>query len=346
MTAEVIEGPYLKDILAQPTALAATHEWLCDERRWHAARALIQQQRWSRIVLTGMGSSFHALHPLHLSLIAASQPSLMIETSELVYYGTALCDPHTLLIVVSQSGASAETVRLLDLNRGASILAVTNTPESPLARRAQLALMTQAGMEFSVSCKTYVCAQLALQWLAGVFADADTRSVAIDLAPVVGATERYLSTWRRSVEAMAEAVRGVRSWFLAGRGPSLAAVGTGALIFKESTRTAAEGLSSAAFRHGPLEMVSETLMLLLFTGVRNTLQLNQKLAAEVIARGGRCELIGAEGASEAFSLLRATSILLPMLEILPIELLTLAVSAAAGCEAGKFEHARKITDSE
>ena len=343
---QVIEGQYFKDLMAQPHALQATHAWLGSNGRWHAARSLVSRQNWARIVLTGMGSSFHTLHPLNLALIDAGLNPVMMETSELIHYGMPLCDARTIIVAVSQSGGSAETVRLLDLNKHSTLLAVTNTADSPLARRADLALLTQAGPEFSVSCKTYVAGLLALQWLAAVFTGGDEAKTRVQLEPAAGLVERYLQSWRMSTEILAAKLRGIRHLFLTGRGASLAAVGTGALIIKESTRVHAEGMSSAAFRHGPMEMLQKDMLVLVFGGSAPTYELNHRLAAELIATGGHCEEIGVDAAVQPLRLPQDNPVLLPILEILPVQMMTLALAGLAGREAGFFERASKITDTE
>src|SRR5260370_7890453 len=100
---------------------------------------------------------------------------MMIETSELVHYKSRFFDPKTLIVAVSQSGQSAEMIRLIEVNqKRAAIIAVTNTPESPLALQSDAAVLTRAGDEFSVSCKTYVTALMALKWLAPVFLSGHT----------------------------------------------------------------------------------------------------------------------------------------------------------------------------
>ena len=332
--------------MAQPLALQATQKWLGAPGTWEAARQLIQSRKWARIVLTGMGSSFHSMHALNLALIDANLNPVMMETSELIHYGLPLCDAQTLIVAVSQSGSSAETLRLLELNERSPLLAVTNTADSPLARQADLALLTQAGPEFSVSCKTYVVGLMALQWLAAVFAGSDAAKTKAQLGPAAELADRYLTHWKESTRILAAHLRGVRHLFLTGRGASLAAVGTGALIIKESTRIHAEGMSSAAFRHGPLEMLSKEMLVLVFSGSPRTYELNRRFAAELIAQGGNCEEIGIEAGLSPLRLPVHDPVLLPILEILPIQVMTLALAALGGREAGSFERASKITDTE
>jgi glucosamine--fructose-6-phosphate aminotransferase (isomerizing) len=343
---QVTEGPYFRDIMAQPQALRATHAWLATPGRWQQAQQFISTRAWKRIVLTGMGSSFHTFHPLNLALIEAGHSPVMIETSELIHYGLALCDEHTLVIAASQSGASAETVRLLELNRRATLLGVTNTAGSPLARGAGLALLAQAGPEHSVSCKTYVAGMLALHWLAALFARRDEAQTLARLVAAADFAGHYLALWPQHVATLAGRLRGKRHLFFAGRGSSLSAVGTGALIMKEATRLHAEGMSSAAFRHGPLEMLHADMWVGIFSGPERTRALNRRLAADLLANGGHCDAIGVDAAPGPFRLPECDPALQPILEILPVQMMTLALAALAGREAGHFERASKITATE
>jgi glucosamine--fructose-6-phosphate aminotransferase (isomerizing) len=342
----VIEGQYFRDLMAQPAALAATLAWLSDAGRWAAVQRQLQARSRRRILLTGMGSSYHTLQPLYGSLIAGGLNPVMMETSELIHYGLPLCDEHTLIIAVSQSGASAEIVRLLDLNQHSGLLGVTNTAHSPLAERAELSLLVQAGAEFSVSCKTYVGGMLCLQWLAAMFTGAAESDTMPRLEPVAAIASRYLHSWRAHVQELAGPLRGIRHLFLAGRGDSLAAVGTGALIIKEAARFHAEGMSSAALRHGPLEMLQADMLTVVFSGDERTRALNQQLAADLIAMGRHCLQIGSGAVLAALRLPECEPVLRPILEILPVQMMSLALASLAGREAGRFEQTSKITETE
>ncbi len=343
---DVIQGRYFRDLMAQPAALEATLDWHAAAGRWRAACEFIGARSWKRIVLTGMGSSHHALHVLDLALIEAGMSPIVLETAELIHYGQALCDRETLLVVVSQSGGSAEILRLIEVNRQAPLLAVTNTEDSPLARAAGLSLLTQAGPEFSVSCKTYVAALLALQWLAGVFAGADEKTTLRGLEPAALLAREYLADWRSHAAALAGELQGIRHLFLTGRGRSLAAAGTGALITKESARFPAEGMSSAALRHGPMEMLRNDILTLVFAGDEPTRDLNRRLVTQLRAAGWRCDEIGNESSAPALRIPACDPEVRPILEILPVQILTLALASRDGREAGRFEYASKVTDTE
>jgi glutamine---fructose-6-phosphate transaminase (isomerizing) len=343
----VIEGAYLRDILDQPRALEETLAGLKVSKELRQLAAELQQGKFKTVVLTGMGSSFHALHPLNIELINKGLTAIMVETSELLHYQSHLLDSRNLIIAVSQSGQSAEVVRLLEMNRGkSSLIAVTNTAESPLADRANATILSQAGQEFSVSCKTYVTGLMALQWLGDVICDRDLQRTQHELEYASPAVREYLAQWKQHVRELSLMLAGTRHLFLVGRGCSLAAVGTGALTVKESDHFHAEGMSSAAFRHGPLEMLSDETFVLVFAGEEKTRELNQSLFEDVREKGGRTELIG-EGATSSSCLLpSAPQSVHPILEILPVQMVTLALAAQAGREAGRFELASKVTTKE
>jgi glutamine---fructose-6-phosphate transaminase (isomerizing) len=343
----VIEGAYLRDILEQPRVLGETLAGLEVSKTLYRLAARLQQGKFKTVVLTGMGSSFHALHPLNIELVNHGLTAMMVETSELLHYRSRLFDPKTLIIAVSQSGQSAEVVRLLEINRGKSaVIAITNTPGSPLAERADATILTQAGHEFSVSCKTYVTALMALQWLGDALCKRDLRRTREELQTASPAVRDYLAQWKEHVQDLAHMLKGTRHLFLVGRGSSLAAVGTGALIVKESDHFHAEGMSSAAFRHGPFEMLSDETFVFVFAGEHKTRELNQRLFADVREERGRAELVGEDAASPPCALPSAPRSIHPIIEILPMQMVTLALAAQAGREPGRFELASKVTTRE
>jgi len=342
----IVEGQYFHDLMAQPQALRATLAWLSEAGRRDTVRRFVMARSWQRIVLTGMGSSYHTLHPINLRLIEAGLAPVMMETSELVHYGRPLLGEQTLVIAVSQSGGSAETVRLLELDRRGQLLGVTNTAGSALAQRSDLALLSQAGPEFSVSCKTYVANMLTLQWLAAVLAGQDEAQCLAQLEPAAELVANYLRGWRANCELLVDRLRGMRHLFLTGRGGSLSAVGTGALIIKEAARVHAEGMSSAAFRHGPIEMLRPDMLIAVYRGDGRTQELNHRLTRDLLARGAHCYEIGKDASLQAFRLAECEPPLRPILEILPVQMMTLALAALVGREAGHFEQATKITGTE
>ena len=344
---QIIEGPYLRDILDQPRALAATLEQLEISPKLATLAAPLRSGKIRRVLLTGMGASFHALHPLFLRLNTCAYTALAVETSELVHSLPSWFEPQTLIIAVSQSGQSAEVVRLIEQNRGrATIVGVTNTADSLLAHSANALILTKAGEESSVSCKTYLTVLMALHLLGGFLCGSDVSQTRDELAQVLPAAAFYLHGWKDHVFEMARELEQVRHIFLLGRGGSLAAAGEGALIVKESVRLYAEGMSGAAFRHGPLEMVSGETFAVVFAGAEVTRGLQARLREDIRDAGGRTAWITQDIGPGPWNLPLTPASVSPMLEVLPVQMMTLALAATAGFEAGRFARIPKITTTE
>jgi glucosamine--fructose-6-phosphate aminotransferase (isomerizing) len=341
-------NPYIQDILAQPEALAATLRQLpqavADLR---SLGARLETQVFSRIVLTGMGSSLAALYPLWFRLVQAGYAPVIIETSELLYDAANLITDDTLLVIVSQSGRSAEIVRLIEQRQGATVLAITNDATSPLAQAAEVVVLTAAGTESNVSCKTYVCSLAALALVSDTLV-AQNPVEPPRLEQLQGASEimaAYLNHWQEYTPSLGDLLSG-SSLIICGRGPSLASVHYSALILKEAAKVHTEGLSAPQFRHGPMELAKTSVRVLVYEGQGSTVTLNRRLVADVTGVGGRAYLIGNTDQPEAFHLPAAPPAALPILEILPMQLLSVGLAWHNQLEPGQFYIGSKITTVE
>jgi glucosamine--fructose-6-phosphate aminotransferase (isomerizing) len=344
----IVEGAYCRDILDQPRALKQTHLRLEPTAALEGVARRLRDGHLRGVVLTGMGSSHLGLAPLHLRLVEAGLAPVCVESSELLHYQRGLLSAGSLLVLVSQSGRSAEIVRLLEAVRGRGVvtIGVTNTADSPLAHEATATVLTRAGEEATVSCKTYLAAQMALAWLGEVLAGGNPDAARAALGETIAATATYLTSWRPHVRWLAEQLHGVRAVYYTGRGPSIAAACSAGLITKESTHRPSEGMSSAAFRHGPMEMLDEAVFLLAFAGAPRTRALNEALVADVRAAGARAFLAAEDAAEPALRLPAVPEVARPVVELLPVEMITLALAALDGREAGRFDRATKITATE
>jgi glucosamine--fructose-6-phosphate aminotransferase (isomerizing) len=343
----IVEGQYLRDILDQPRALEATLARLDVSSVLGTLATRVRKGEIKRLVLTGMGASLHALHPFELQLTEAGLNAVTVETSELIHYQSRLITEDALLVVVSQSGESAETIRLLELNGGrALVVGITNNANSTLARRALSAMVTHAGTEFSVSCKTYVAALMALRLLAAVFCGEEPDEILDRLETLPEKFANYLHSWREHALAVAGEMEGVRQVFLLGRGPSLAAARSGALILKESVRFNSEGMSGAAFRHGPMEMLNREIFALVFSGANKTRELQQNMLRDIQNAGGRTAWVEEGTASSPWKVPAVPDDLRHIVEILPAQMVTLGLAAQKGIEAGRFAIATKVTTTE
>jgi glucosamine--fructose-6-phosphate aminotransferase (isomerizing) len=148
------------------------------------------------------------------------------------------------------------------------------------------------------------------------------------------------------VEWLAARLAGVRAVYYAGRGPSIAAARAAGLITRESTHRPAEGMSSGAFRHGPMEMLDPAVGLLVFAGAARTRALNEALVADVRAAGARAFLAAEDAPDAALRLPAVPDLARPVVELLPVEMVTLAIAALDGREAGRFERVTKVTATE
>ncbi len=345
MSARIIEGNYLSDLLAQPDVLREVIGKLASRSIDATLFEGLRDGRFRRVLLTGMGSSLHALYPLHLALSNAGFTSHWIETAELLLGFEPLYSKETLLIGVSQSGESAEMVTLSKrAGEFGHFIGITNNVDSTLGRAADTRILLEAGVESTVSCKTYLSTLAVLHWLEAWLINGHAETALVELTEVGQAVRGYLSDWRAHVAELVPLLAGVTSIFVTGRGEALASAGTGGLILKESTRLHAEGMSAAAFRHGPLEMAGNNVLVLIFEGDEPTTVLHQRLADDISKGGGRAFLVGAGATGpKAFRLPAVPACVLPILEILPIQMLSLALAARDGFEAGRFERASKIT---
>jgi len=345
-TASLHDNAYLHDILAQPTALRATLAALAatDLAPFYTLANRLASGDLRRVVLTGMGSSYHALHPIYLRLLNHGLAVQRIETSELLHYLPNLLDPTTLLVTVSQSGQSIEIKQLLErVGNRLPLVAVTNSTENPLAQQATATLITQAGPEATVSCKTYTSALLALAVLSRTLTGESPQALLAELQAIPEAVANYLEHWEAHVQAASQQLAETRYLILAGRGTSLAATGTGGLIIKESARFPTEGMSSAAFRHGPLEMVGPHVFVLVYEGDAPTAKLNAGLVQDVRAAGGQSALVQQSTGHGLFNLPQVPLSALPILEILPAQMVSLALALLQGHAPGVFARATKIT---
>jgi len=125
-------------------------------------------------------------------------------------------------------------------------------------------------------------------------------------------------------------------------------VWTGALITKESTKFQLEGMNAAEFRHGPLELVEPGFTALLFAGAPTTRELNRKLALDIKKFGGRVLWIDdAEDAEiDTVMMPSGTGWARSLVEMLPVEILTLVLADRQGVTAGAFRHVTKVTVEE
>jgi glucosamine--fructose-6-phosphate aminotransferase (isomerizing) len=336
---------FVAEIREQPASLAA----LLASDPARGVRSL-DLAAFRRVILSGMGASHYATYPAWLSLVQAGVPAWWIEADELLHHARELIGPDTLLWLTSQSGYSAEVQALLEAregDRGQALVAVTNDPASPLAAAADVLVDIRAGHEETVSTKSYVNSLVAALLLAHAFlGEPDPRA---DVARGVDELGRFLGPdWERNLEAAATAIGEPQHLVALARGAALHAAWTGALIIKEGVRFPAEGMSAGQFRHGPLELAGQRLTAIIWEGPLSTASLNRALAEELVTAGSRAVWIGGPAPHGALPLPSPVGygIGARLSEILPVQLVTVALAQRLGIEPGDFVHSSKVTLSE
>ena len=183
--------------------------------------------------------------------LALATPSLF------TYYQQPPRLKNALVVGISQSGQSPDIVSVVAEGRrqGCLTLAVTNTPDSPLARAAELVLDLQAGQERSIAAtKTYTAELLALAMLSSAMEDDEASW--IDLGKVPGWVGEALAG-EVAIPGSVEPYRDVSRCVVLGRGYNFATAFEWALKLKELTYVEAEPYSTADFQHGPIALVDE-----------------------------------------------------------------------------------------
>lgn len=344
---------FIREILAQSHILGASvASW--DRTQFMEAATLIRNKR--RIILTGMGASFVALLPAWRHLVGAGFSAWHIDTAELLSVGDGLICSDSVIVAASQSGRSVELLLLAErLRDDISLLAISNELTSPLARSSGSAIGLHSGEEKGVSTKSYlntlaVSTVLALIASTSVNGKDSWAQLLTDWHRAAEAIDIYLQHWRRAVDLFKEKIRLPERGVLLGRGSSLAAAMYGALIIKEAAKWPIEAISCSQFRHGPLEIVDARLTALVFAGGDETaLERNRKLASDIIGYGGKlCWLDTQQQIGGALNIVlpKVAPPALPLIEVLPVQLLSVALAELTGIEPGAFRHLEKVTTVE
>jgi glucosamine--fructose-6-phosphate aminotransferase (isomerizing) len=347
-------NPYILDILSQPNALQTALERF-DPAPLAPLAAAIQRGDFDRILLTGMGASLYASYPAWLTLAAAGLPVMWIDTAELIHHVPGIVTRRTLLWISSQSGKSAEIVSALDFEqstRPAALLATVNDLESPLAKATETfdglsaRLPIHAIVEKTVSTRTYTNTLAIDQLSALALLGRDVESGRSLMKQTAASMEGYLSNWEAHVTKLGEKIGFPKRLAILGRGSSMASTYTGALTLGEASKFLAAPYQAGEFRHGPLELANPDLTVLLFAGPTETRDLNLHLLNDLRGYNVNAFWVGSESNEWQIEIPEVPAIGLPLLEILPIQLLSIHFARQIGVEPGHFFRTGKITLSE
>ncbi len=254
--------------------------------------------------LIACGTSYHAALYTQ-QLLAERDVSAQVFSAGEYTTTPAPVDDGTLVVAVTQSGETADTLASLDIaaERGARTLAVTNVIGSTAARTADDALFIRAGPEIGVAATKTFSSQVAVLALLAERISEDVNGEPHPgreelLAALERLPEDVEETLRRSpVESLATKLRGRDEQFFIGRGVGYPVALESALKFKEITYEHAEGFAAGELKHGPLALVtSDTSVFAVFTGRHDEKTL--KNVEEVRSRGAPVVAIAPESADE------------------------------------------------
>lgn len=327
-----------RDVAQQPAALRRLAETLSTPQLTYSG---------GTVVLTGMGSSLHALYPTFIDLRREGIPAVHVDASELVNHQLDGIAGAELVIAASQSGQSAEVVRLVEHleehHAVERLLLITNEPSSESALRAGQVVALGVGPEHSVSSKTFVAtlaaADLVGRGIRSLPRVAWEQSIA-DAAHALETRIENVDAEERSVLAEAGTL------VIVARGSSLSTARAGGLITMESSRRPAVTMTGGEFRHGPIEIVEAGLDVVIVGGSSASRAMTTRLAAEVESYGANLRFVGhrPEPSATDFGIAAsATRFERMSLEFLYFELLSMSRASSAGIDAGDFRHGHKIT---
>ncbi|HEX5556492.1 MAG TPA: SIS domain-containing protein [Gaiellales bacterium] len=342
----------MTEIAGQPAAIRRAAAAAADQAGVVAALGHELRVR-ERVVLTGMGSSYDACYPAATRLAAAGVLATMVDAAELLHFRLDALGPETLLVCVSQSGESAETVSVVRELRGRGerpfIAAVSNGAASTLARLADRNLDTRGGEEHGPSTMTFAATLVVMAALSRSLAGREPAPAA-DAEAAAEAAERLLADPEDTARSLAGWLGARPVLALLGRGESRAAAEMGALTLKEAARFPAESLQAAQFRHGPLELAGPELAAIVFASEAPTRSLDIRLAGELVAAGAGVLVISPDGAAPDGAAGIATGELAEgissAVSIVPVQLLSWALARSRGLAPGTYTIASKVTTHE
>jgi glucosamine--fructose-6-phosphate aminotransferase (isomerizing) len=347
--------PFIAEISGQPEAIRRAAAGVAEQIHVLEHVAAIGHGR--TVVFTGMGSSYDACYPSVTALAAAGIPALHVDASELLHFRRNVLADAGLLVTVSQSGESAEVVRLIEGlsrdDRSPFVVAVTNGTDNTLARLAGGVLDTRTGNEVGPSTMTFAAALIVVATVARVL-----RSEApMDAASV---TQRGADAAAASIDALlarSALPEELTAWLgdrphsvILARGPARAAAEMGALTLKEAVGLPIESLQTAQFRHGPLELAGPDLAAIVIATEPETRDLDVGLAGELAALGAAAIAV-VEGGETPDGVMRIDigaqdRLLASAVSILPAQLLAWRLAVERGRPPGSYLRASKVTTRE
>jgi len=345
----------LKEIFEQPSAIRNCLRGRAEQKESRIVLGGIVDHtrelvRAKRFILTGQGTAWHA------GLVGDYlMEDLAKVTTECTYasefrYRNPLVEEGTVVVAISQSGETADTLAALReaKEKGALALGIVNVVGSTIARETDGGIYLHAGPEIGVaSTKAFTCQCVVLTMLALFLGRRRFMSQSVchemidGLCAVPEQIERVLEQ-SDHVKQIAREFCGRENWLFLGRGYHFPVALEGALKLKEISYIHSEGMPAAEMKHGPIALINEG-MPVVFIATRGS-QYDKVISniEEVRARGGKIIVVATEGdthihkySDHVIEVPHALEPLQPLLSVVPLQLLAYHCAVARGCNVDK-----------
>ena len=336
------------DILSQPENLRHVIEAHAHADQHPLEGAARLASRCSRIIFTGVGSGLNATIPAVYYLMSRGRAAEYIDATELVYnlYPGVT---GSLLVLNTRSGETAEVIRAAELAKRAGVptVAVTNEPASTVARLADACLPTYSRWDDLVVISAYGGMLVSELVLAG-YLEGQLDSLFSELKDAPQAVEATIKESIQHRQELVDLFADARPIYLLGRGPSIASTHAGALVIEETSRHSVTPMATGLFRQGPIEVVDERFRGMIFEGTGEPARLSKVLAAELTRRGASIAWVGSSQLSAALqiNLPELPAHLLPLVEVIPCQVLAHDLAERAGFTPGSVRYIQKVITGE
>lgn len=348
-----------KETFEQPEVVANTLEMVSGAQSINAglfgAQAEEIFKRTDNILILACGTSYHAAMVARYWIEEMARIPVNVEIASEYRYRTSVPMPNTLIITISQSGETADTIAALQhaksLHNGmdASTLSICNVPESALIRQSQLRFLTRAGPEIGVASTKAFTTQLSslfvltlvLAKVKGRLSVEQEENYLKQLRHLPVAMQQVLSLEPQIVEWANAFVDKQHALFL-GRGIHWPIAMEGALKLKEITYIHAESYAAGELKHGPLALVDANMPVIaiapndaLIEKLKSNLQEVRARSGELYIFADRDTFIEPQEGVHVINLPDHAGVLSPILHTLPLQLLSYHTAVARGTDVDK-----------
>lgn len=350
----------MKEMVEQPKAMMETLMGRCCESGVTFAGLKLSAEmmkKINRIQIVACGTAYHAGLVGKYYFEKFARISVETEAASEYRYKNPIVDKNTLLIVISQSGETADTLAAIRLakERGAWVLAVTNVVGSSIAREADDVIYTNAGPEIAVaSTKAYVtqvgCMMMLASFLGnlnGKMEKAEGSRICHGLMMTPGLIEKALEN-QAVIKAFADKNHKINDLFYMGRGVDLYTSMEGSLKLKEISYIHSEAYAAGELKHGPIALIEDGTIVVAVCTQENVFEKMLSNIKEVKARGAHVLAIVQEGHEDIASEVDEVWVIPEMdddITAIPttvyLQLMAYYLAVARGCDVDKPKNLAK-----